>query len=285
MNPYFIDEPAVISFSGGRSSGYMLRKIIDAHGGTLPDHISVMFSNTGKEMSQTLDFVRDCAENWGVDITWLELGFMEKVGETKGGNSIWYKGYHIVTYNSASRNGEPFDILLNAMPAIPNIVNMACTAYLKTRIMRMYCDDIGMERGCLTVMGLRYDEPSRIANNHGKKIEGFEGYCPLYVDKVDKSVVGDFWRNNDFDLQLPNNNGVTDWGNCDLCYKKGKKKRASIMQTRPDLAQWWIDAEKKKGQQFRPDEPSYEQMSVFATDQNSLFDFSDDETIPCFCSD
>ena len=32
-NPYLLDLPAVVSFSGGRTSGFMLRHILDAHGG------------------------------------------------------------------------------------------------------------------------------------------------------------------------------------------------------------------------------------------------------------
>ena len=62
MNPYLIDEPAVISFSGGRTSAYMLYKVLEAHGGRLPDHVVVAFSNTGKEMPQTLDFVDRCSK-------------------------------------------------------------------------------------------------------------------------------------------------------------------------------------------------------------------------------
>ena len=34
-HPYKIDGPAIISFSGGRTSGFMLRQIIDAHGGSI----------------------------------------------------------------------------------------------------------------------------------------------------------------------------------------------------------------------------------------------------------
>ena len=66
MNPYLIDEPAVISFSGGRTSAYMLYKVLEAHGGRLPDHVVVAFSNTGKEMPQTLDFVDRCSKEWDV---------------------------------------------------------------------------------------------------------------------------------------------------------------------------------------------------------------------------
>ena len=34
-NPQLIEGPARIRFSGGRTSGYMLKHILDAHGGTL----------------------------------------------------------------------------------------------------------------------------------------------------------------------------------------------------------------------------------------------------------
>jgi 3'-phosphoadenosine 5'-phosphosulfate sulfotransferase (PAPS reductase)/FAD synthetase len=46
---------------------------LQSHKGVLPDYCRVVFCNTGKEMQQTLDFVKDCQENWGIDIDWLEL--------------------------------------------------------------------------------------------------------------------------------------------------------------------------------------------------------------------
>ena len=54
MNPYKILEPTVISFSGGRTSAYMLWKILEANNG-LPDEAIVCFANTGKEEEATLD--------------------------------------------------------------------------------------------------------------------------------------------------------------------------------------------------------------------------------------
>jgi 3'-phosphoadenosine 5'-phosphosulfate sulfotransferase (PAPS reductase)/FAD synthetase len=66
LNPYKIEGPAVISFSGGRTSAYMLRKVLDAHEGELPPDVFVVFADTGKERPETLDFVRECSKRWGV---------------------------------------------------------------------------------------------------------------------------------------------------------------------------------------------------------------------------
>jgi hypothetical protein len=36
-NPYLINGPALVSFSGGKTSAFMMHEILRAHGGTLPD--------------------------------------------------------------------------------------------------------------------------------------------------------------------------------------------------------------------------------------------------------
>jgi len=293
-DPYLIGERASISVSGGRTSGYMLWRILQAHGGVLPDHITAVFANTGKEMPQTLDFVRDMSVNWGVDIVWLELG-------EYAANSTWITGVpagmdrykattKIVDYDTASRNGEPFERLVLKRNYLPNIVSRFCTAELKVRRIRDYLKSTGA-KDWIQCIGIRADEPRRAAKMHGKIDEGHEMYCPLFLDGVTKEMVGDFWRQQSFDLQLPNNNGVTDWGNCDLCFLKGHKKKLAIIRARPDLAEWWIDIEEKmsgnagQAARFRNDQPSYAEMKIIATDQGRLFDEGNDETIPCFCGD
>ena len=59
MNPYKIHGPAIISFSGGRTSGFMLRKILDAHDGKLPEDVIVCFQNTGLEHPLTYEIVKE----------------------------------------------------------------------------------------------------------------------------------------------------------------------------------------------------------------------------------
>ena len=65
-DPFKIDGQTCISFSGGRTSAYMLWRVLRSNGGTLPTECVVCFANTGKEDGATLRFVRGCGERWGV---------------------------------------------------------------------------------------------------------------------------------------------------------------------------------------------------------------------------
>jgi hypothetical protein len=114
----------------------------------------------------------------------------------------------------------------------------------------------------------------------------------LWTAGVTKEVVGDFWREASFDLELPNNDGVTMHGNCDLCYLKPAAQVLSLIQEKPDRATWWIKMEalaldlasSPSGAKFRTDRPSYAQMARFAEQQTDMFD-PKEEGIACFCGD
>jgi predicted phosphoadenosine phosphosulfate sulfurtransferase len=261
MNPYLIDEPAVISFSGGRSSAYMLYKVLEAHEFNLPNHIEVIFANTGKEMPQTLDFVREVANRWKVQITWLEYAGKKQFIE--------------VDYDYASRNGEPFAKLIEDKNYLPNMMARFCTSELKVLTIERYMggDDF------LTVVGIRADEPRRAAKMRLK-----DNYAvPMAESNVTESDVQEFWDKQDFDLAMPPA-GVNTLSNCDLCFLKGYSIKQSIVEHNPSLADWWIEQEKKINARFRSDQPSYEKMQVIATDQGQLFNF-DDQSLSCFCGD
>lgn len=265
MNSYYCDAPTVVSFSGGRTSAYMLYKVIEAHDGKLPDHVKVCFANTGKEMPQTLDFVNDCSVNWGVDIVWLE--YRKK------------KTFKVVNYDTASRDGEPFDQLTTDRNYLPNMVARFCTSELKVLSIDRYMKSLSIE-DYDTMVGIRADEPRRVAKMRSK-----EGYrVPLADEKIAKEDIFSFWTGFDFDLVMPNRNGVNDFGNCDLCFLKGGKLKMSLIEQFPEKADWWVQQENKIGGLFRSDQPSYEQMKIIATDQ-SVFDFGDNDSIACFCGD
>ena len=283
-NPFFIKEESVISFSGGRTSAYMLWLILEAHGGKLPDYVKVVFANTGKEMQQTLDFVRDCGEAWDVEIAWVER-YM-RLGSEEEKNKYYYD-LKVVDYETASRDGAPFFSLANR-PYLPNPVQRFCTSELKVRAIKEYLKvHCGFETPYQAILGIRADEERRAAKmiSHPED-DGQERYLPLYLAGITKEDVYDFWSTRDYDLKLPNNNGTTDWGNCDLCYLKGVNKKLTIISQAPHLVDWWISMEDKVGARFRNDHPTYRELKVIASDQPDMFiDDVLNTSIDCFCGE
>ena len=280
MNPYKIKGPALISFSGGRTSAFMLKQIIDAHGGTLPDDIYVTFANTGKEMPETLDFVQACSEHWGVKVHWLELEMADErpVYRTKE-----------VTYETASRDGEPFEALIGRRSYLPNPVARFCTAELKIRRMKDFMWKMKGYKHWDNVLGLRYDEPRRVSSSrNASDRERWGNLMPMYDAKHTVKDVLEFWQKANFDLTLPSIDGQTLAGNCDLCFLKGRKTLTKIIKQRPDLTTWWIAQENRIGEgtgaTFRSDRPPYVELLKEA-ENPVMDDMFEDDTMSCFCHD
>lgn len=240
-NPFFITGPALLSFSGGRTSGKLLKKVIDAHGGTLPDDVHVCFANTGKEKAATLRFVHDCEVHWGARIRWLE--FVTDLA------SVGPEGrFEEVGFNSASRNGEPFDRLIERKQAIPNGRHRWCTEFLKVRVMFDFMESIGLGRpGQYTeVIGLRADEKSRISRmRQDARNEASHLSFPLSTAGVVKSDIFAFWREQPFDLQLERGTG-----NCDQCPFLGDANRIARAHRSPGECGWWAEKEIVSGHRF-----------------------------------
>ena len=64
-DPFILPPHSVVSFSGGRTSAYMLWRVLQANGGKLPPGVVVVFCNTGLEHELTYQFVKECGERWG----------------------------------------------------------------------------------------------------------------------------------------------------------------------------------------------------------------------------
>lgn len=279
-DPFKIDGPTCISFSGGRTSAYMLWRVLESNGG-LPDDCVAVFANTGKEELATLQFIKDCEVQWGIKIHWVERVFDDL-------------GFKEVTFETASRNGEPFKELILKRNFLPNPVARMCTSELKIRASSKFLVTLPMFEGetysgleNYSWVGIRRDEERRAAKIADKS------RIPLWSAMVTKGIVGDFWRKSSFDLELPNNNGVTMHGNCDLCFLKPTSQILSLIQEKPKRAVWWAKMEelaqsqegiKGNGGVFRKDRPSYSELLKFSQDQSDMFD-PEEEAIACFCGD
>lgn len=299
-NPYLIEGPALVSFSGGRTSGYMLKRILDAHGGVLPANVHVVFANTGKEWSVTLDFVAECGRQWAVPITWIE-----RTWETP-------EGFSEVGHNSADRTGRPLRETIERRRFLPNGVSRFCTSEGKVHVMRRWMQAQGYKRW-INVIGLRRDEPKRVKKQHRRNLLSKEVYTtvmPLDVAGVSKADVRAWWREQPFDLQLPHDSDA--FGNCDLCHLKHRAKLLQVLLHDPSAADWWIDceawatdiAQKPSGARFRKNGPSYAELKDYVlrypqaarTEVDAFLEseriaqatgdlFVDGESIDCACTD
>lgn len=255
-NPYLIQGPALISFSGGRTSAYMLHEILRAYGGTLPGNVKVAFANTGKEREETLRFVHECGSRWGVHVHWLEY----RPGAP---------GFEEIGYNSAARTGEPFLGYLAKEKAnyLPSPVQRSCTQFLKVRVLEGFSKSLGWSTW-LNVIGLRHDEGHRVLKMLARNDSGKEkavSVAPLSKAKVTRRHVMEFWAKQPFDLNLRPFES-----NCDLCFMKGSRLLAATIREHPGIERWWIDLEQMAGRQFVSDR-SYAQLSRSVYAQGDLF--------------
>jgi hypothetical protein len=276
----------------------MLRQILDAHGGgALPDDVHVLFANTGKERLETLDFVHECATRWGVRVRWIEytnfVPFVTLAGVDQDGRAIFEPGdlchaFREVSYDTASRRGEPFEALIEAWRHLPNPTQRTCTQGLKIRPMNAFARSVGFDHWT-SVIGLRADEPRRVAKATAPTRERWEIETPLARAGATLRDVSAFWAAQPFDLRLRSHEG-----NCDLCFLKGRDKLMRIMRARPDLVPWWI-AQEGRGYGdpgdalFRHDRPSYAQMLNMVQRTPLLpglgLEEDDDAALPCACTD
>jgi 3'-phosphoadenosine 5'-phosphosulfate sulfotransferase (PAPS reductase)/FAD synthetase len=274
-DPFKIIEPTSISFSGGRTSAYLLWRVLQTHNGKLPNDAKVIFANTGKESEQTLEFIKKCSEHWNVEIIWVEYISDEPL-------------FKVVNFDTASRNGEPFEAVIRKYKKLPNPAQRWCTGVLKIRTMHKYLKSLGWEHhetNNADFVGIRYDEQRRAVKMAREKL-------PLVSAKITKQDVLNFWKNNSFDLELPVIEGETVGGNCDLCFLKSLPKILTLVNQDPKRAIWWSKMEKlvpdlegvKKGNgsTFRSDRPTYEQIANNHLKQMTL---NYEEDIACFCGD
>lgn len=300
MGIYRISRPSLISFSGGRTSGYLLKKIIDAYEGKLPYDIIVCFANTGKEDERTLQFVKDVEENWGVEIWWCEYVRDETKPPVVWKGKSPLVGQHAmrtVTFETASRSGEPFEQLIDVLAeyrkiaknepsVLPNPVQRICSSQLKIRTMGRFMERLGFKKFS-TALGIRYDEPSRAAPLLSCGIKYGDHLLPLYDARVTEPMVMEFWKTQPFDLGLQHDKELGTYeGNCDFCFLKKNAKIKRLAQERPNDLKWWAEQEKRTGANFKKNRFTYTDL-LEGRVPLGIVEKDDDgkEQEACFCTD
>lgn len=208
----------VISFSGGETSAYMLWLILSCYAAGYTE-IIVVFANTGQEHEATLEFVRDVAAHFGVTVVWLEAVTFPEEGRSSG--------HRIVSFETASRNGEPFEQMISKY-GIPNKAYPHCTRELKRNAINSYVASLGWEKGTYQMaVGIRADEAGRLSGTAEK--DGLV-YPLCHWRLTDKIDVNNFWESQPFRLHLRSHQG-----NCSWCWKKSEKKLMRLIHETPHI--------------------------------------------------
>lgn len=244
----------ILSFSGGRTSAYMLANY---------EFDLAIFCNTGKEAEGTLDFVRKCGEYFEKEIIWLEY---------TTDNNLKFK---IVDFKTANRDGKPFEQLIKKFNFLPNQQMRFCTVEMKAKTIKRYLKNNGYKINEIEMLlGIRADEPNRYFKLKNTNRNGWENEMPLYKDSITKKHILEFWNKQPFDLIINSHEG-----NCDLCFLKGLTKKIELLRQKPEVAKWWAEMENLIKAKFNK---NYTVENLLNMSKSQLNIFEND--IDCFCN-
>lgn len=254
----------LVSVSGGKTSMYMMKLLHDKYSAT--HNILNVFANTGAEHPETLDFVQRCSNEWGIKIVWVEA--VVHHGSRKGAT------HKVVTYETASRNQEPFEEVVKKY-GLPNQNYPHCNREMKLNPIHSYAMKFFNAKkrfeNYQTAIGIRVDEIDRI----NKKSELYDFCYPLIKLGIYKSDIHDFWISKSWRLNIPEH-----YGNCLTCFKKSNRKIVTIAREHPEWFDTFANFENSYSNVKSPDKPR-----VFFRGKNTVndvFEMAKDESIDSF---
>lgn len=178
----------------------------------------IVFANTGQEDERTLIFVHWLDREYDLDVVYVEAEVDPRQGMATT--------FRIVNFATANRDGAVFEAVI-AKYGIPNASYLHCNRELKLRPIHAYAQSIGWEKGSYdTAIGIRADEIDRQNVNAARD----RLIYPLIKMGVTKDFVLRWWRQQPFDLNLPEH-----MGNCLWCWKKTERKHLTLAVERPEV--------------------------------------------------
>ncbi|QXF35198.1 hypothetical protein CE143_20020 [Photorhabdus luminescens] len=203
----------VVSFSGGRTSAYLVYMMEQRR--KAGENVQYVFMDTGAEHPKTYEFIRDLVQHWKIDLVCLRVVINPALGK---GNS-----YQILSLDEIKHDLEPWKAMLKKY-GTPYVGGEFCTDRMKLVPFKKYCDEHIGKKAYHTWIGIRADEQKRI------KRKERTSYLADISD-IDKWGVIDWWSRQQFDLQIPEH-----LGNCCFCIKKSIQKIALAAKDEPELA-------------------------------------------------
>lgn len=221
----------VISFSGGRTSAYLVNLFKDD-----PEAHFVLM-DTGAEHPATYQFIKDIVKNWNIDLICLRTVVNPKmnIGCT----------YRVIGLDDLKQDLEPWKAML-AKYGAPYYDLASCTARMKTEPFEKYCGERFGKGNYERWIGIRSDEPRRLPIEileklnlpiHKDAVHQKKGFRYLAeVSEFEKDDILDWWEKQPFDLAITEH-----LGNCVFCIKKALNKVALAEKDEPEQFVKWVD--------------------------------------------
>ena len=219
----------LVSFSGGETSAFMTYHLLYVWPHDY-DEIAVVFANTGQENEATLNFVHECDKQLNFGSVWVEAE--TQFNQRKAPNA------KIVTFETASRDGHPFEDMIKKH-GVPNQAFPHCTRELKLAPIYSYLASAGWKKGTYDIaIGIRADEIDRMSVKAAKN----RIIYPCIKYKITKPVINSWWKTMPFRLDLKGYQG-----NCKWCWKKSDRKVMTLMLENPEFFDFPARMEKNYG--------------------------------------
>ena len=211
-----------VSFSGGRTSAYMCFKLMEHCRDEY--NMAFTFANTGEEHADTLRFADAVDRHLGLGLVWLEA----KVNEGRVAST-----HQVVSYETASRHGEPFERVVQKY-GLPSSSFKHCTRELKANVMSSYAESLWGTDYQIAI-GIRADERRRVSPSATSQ----RIIYPL-VDRWPTRKEDVLWHFEqfDWDLRIPEH-----LGNCVTCFQKSAPKLNTIYRTEPERFDFFLKLE------------------------------------------
>ncbi|HGX6720727.1 phosphoadenosine phosphosulfate reductase family protein [Acinetobacter baumannii] len=243
----------VISFSGGRTSGYAVNLFKND-----PDAYFI-FMDTGAEHPATYQFIKDIVKHWKINLVCLRVVVNPQM--KKG------VGYKIIPLDELKQDLEPWRDMLKKYGS-PYYDMPFCTARMKTEPFEKYCNDVFGKNNYERWIGIGSDEPKRLPievleklglpiHKDAKKQKAGFRYLAEISDFTKEDVL-DWWEQQPFDLAITEH-----LGNCVFCIKKHLNKVALAAKDEPEQAVKWIAV--TEGENVRSEGRKYNHHRMYRT--------------------
>lgn len=230
----------VVSFSGGRTSAYLVW-LFEQKRKKENINVEYVFCDTGAEHPKTYKFIKDVVDHFKIKLTCLRV----KIDFDESGVAS-PPSYKVVSLYDCKNDLKPFhDFIKKCSTPTPSAAE--CTNILKSVPSDKYCNEKYGRCNYIKWLGIRADEPKRI-KLVDKQVDMFSEFLPKkkkktiplrYLGEISdmtKEDILDFWDDMPFDLEISE-----ELGNCVFCIKKGANKIALAAKKEPKLAKDFIN--------------------------------------------